>query len=251
MLPEALSNDWCSLMPQRGPARCWSAEMWIDAEGHLKRHRFHRAMMRSAARLTYKQVQRAQDGQPDAEIAPLMDDVVRPLYGAFKVLLAAREKRGTLDLDLPERQVMLGDDGRIAEIGVRERLDSHKLIEEFMMLANVAAAEALEQRHCPCLYRVHDQPDAAKLEALREFLGTLGIAVPAGPRLRPGRPQPRAAARSPASRWPAWSTRPSCAARARRSTAPTISAISAWRWRATPISPRRSAAIPTCSSIAP
>src|SRR5439155_21054488 len=93
--------------------------------------------------------------------------------------------RGALDLDLPERLVKLGDDGRIAEIGVRERLDSHKLIEEFMVLANVAAAQALEQRHAPCLYRVHDQPDAAKLESLREFLATLGISLPAGPRLRP------------------------------------------------------------------
>jgi ribonuclease R len=114
-----------------------------------------------------------------------MGNVIRPLYGAFKVLLAAREKRGALDLDLPERLVKLGDDGRIAEIGVRERLDSHKLIEEFMVLANVAAAQALEQRHAPCLYRVHDQPDAAKLESLREFLATLGIAVPTGQRLRP------------------------------------------------------------------
>src|SRR5204862_1268511 len=126
-----------------------------------------------------------QDGTPDAEIAPLMGTVIRPLYGAYKVLLAAREKRGALDLDLPERQVTLGEDGRIAEIGVRERLDSHKLIEEFMVLANVAAAQALEQRQAPCLYRVHDNPDAAKLESLREFLGTLGIALPIGQRLRP------------------------------------------------------------------
>src|SRR5262245_7194419 len=185
MLPEALSNHWCSLVPnQDRPVLV--AEMWIDGQGHLKRHRFHRAMMRSAARLTYTRVQRAMDGMPDAEIAPLMETAIRPLYGAFKVLLAAREKRGALDIDLPERQVRLGRDGRIAEIGVRERLDSHRLIEEFMVLANVAAAQALEQRHMPCLYRVHDQPDAAKLEALREFLATLGIALPPGPRLRPG-----------------------------------------------------------------
>jgi ribonuclease R len=131
-------------------------------------------------------VQRAADGAPDAEIAPLMEAVIRPLYGAYKVLLAAREKRGALDIDLPERLVTLGSDGRIAEIGVRERLDSHKLIEEFMVLANVAAAQALEQRHAPCLYRVHDRPDPAKLEALREFLATLGIALPAGTQLRPG-----------------------------------------------------------------
>ena len=184
MLPEALSNHWCSLVP-REDRPVLVAEMRIDAQGHLKSHRFHRAMMRSAARLTYTRVQRAMDGMPDEEIAPLMDHVVRPLYGAYRVLLAARERRGALDLDLPERLVKLGDDGRIAEIGVRERLDSHKLIEEFMVLANVAAAQALEQRKAACLYRVHDQPDLAKLEALREFLGTLGIAVPTGQRLRP------------------------------------------------------------------
>jgi ribonuclease R len=184
MLPEALSNHWCSLVPHEDRP-VLVAEMWIDGEGHLKRHLFHRAMMRSAARLTYTRVQRAIDGHPDHETRLLLDSVIKPLYGAFKVLLAAREKRGALDLDLPERLVRLGEDGRIAEIGVRDRLDSHKLIEEFMVLANVAAAQALEQRHAPCLYRVHDQPDAAKLEALREFLATLGISVPTGQRLRP------------------------------------------------------------------
>lgn len=184
MLPEQLSNHWCSLVPHEDRP-VLVAEMWIDGEGHLKRHKFHRAMMRSAARLTYNRVQRAMDGTPDAEIEPLMDEVVRPLHGAYRVLLAAREARGALDLDLPERQVTLGKDGHIATIGVRERLDSHKLIEEFMVLANVAAAQALEQRQAACLYRVHDQPDLAKLEALREFLGTLGIKVPTGQRLRP------------------------------------------------------------------
>ncbi|HYC65397.1 MAG TPA: RNB domain-containing ribonuclease, partial [Reyranellaceae bacterium] len=129
---------------------------------------------------------RAHDGRPDEELAPLMETVVRPLYSACRVLLAAREKRGALDLDLPERLVKIGADGHIAEIGVRERLDSHKLIEEFMVLANVAAAQALEQRHAPCMYRVHDQPDLAKLESLREFLATLGVQIPVGQRLRPG-----------------------------------------------------------------
>ena len=184
MLPEAISNGWCSLLP-RQDRPVMVAEMWIDAEGELKRHKFHRAMMHSAARLTYNRVQRAADGHPDDEIAPLMKSVIEPLYGAYRVLLAAREKRGALDLDLPERLVKLGDDGRIAEIGVRERLDSHKLIEEFMVLANVAAAQALEKRQAPCLYRVHDQPDLAKVEGLREFLSTLGIKLPIGQRLRP------------------------------------------------------------------
>lgn len=184
MLPEAISNGWCSLLP-RQDRPVMVAEMWIDAEGELKRHKFHRAMMHSAARLTYSRVQRAADGHPDDEIAPLMKSVIEPLYGAYRVLLAARERRGALDLDLPERLVKLGNDGRIAEIGVRERLDSHKLIEEFMVLANVAAAQALERRQAPCLYRVHDQPDLAKVEGLSEFLSTLGIKLPIGQRLRP------------------------------------------------------------------
>ena len=221
------------------------AEMWIDDEGHLKRHRFHRAMMRSAARLTYNRVQRAIDGHPDEETGALLEPVIKPLYGAYRVLLAAREKRGALDLDLPERLVRLGDDGRIAEIGVRERLDSHKLIEEFMVLANVAAAQALEQRHAPCLYRVHDQPDLAKLEALREFLATLGIELPTGQRLRPGRPQPRAAVGrrqaggAPGQRDRAAQPEPGDLQPA------TISAISGWRSAAMPTSPRRSVAFPT------
>jgi ribonuclease R len=185
MLPEALSNNWCSLLP-RVDRPVMAAEMWIDAEGNLKKHRFHRAMMHSAARLTYNRLQRAADGHPDEELRPLMKGVVEPLYGAYHVLLEAREKRGALDLDLPERLVKLGRDGHIAEIGVRERLDSHKLIEEFMVLANVAAAQALEQRHAPCLYRVHDQPDLAKLESLREFLATIGVQIPVSQRLRPG-----------------------------------------------------------------
>ena len=184
MLPEALSNHWCSLVP-REDRPVLVAEMSIDAAGPPQAPPLpprHDALGR-AAHLHARAARHRR--HPDAEIAPLMETVIRPLYGAYKVLLAAREKRGALDLDLPERQVTLGNDGRIAEIGVRERLDSHKLIEEFMVLANVAAAQALEQRRAPCLYRVHDQPDAAKLEALREFLGTLGIAVPTGQRLRP------------------------------------------------------------------
>jgi ribonuclease R len=185
MLPEALSNNWCSLLP-RVDRPVLAAEMWIDADGTLKKHRFRRAMMHSAARLTYNRLQRARDGHPDEELEPLMKSVVEPLYGAYRVLLEARDKRGALDLDLPERLVKIGADGHIAEIGVRERLDSHKLIEEFMVLANVAAAQALEQRHAPCLYRVHDQPDVAKLESLREFLATLGVQIPVGRRLRPG-----------------------------------------------------------------
>src|SRR5690606_34003145 len=121
-------------------------------------HRFVRGLMRSAARLTYEQVQSAHDGRPDGVTAPLLGNVIEPLYGAFTALLAARGRRGTLELDLPERQVVIGEDGRVKAIHVRTRLDSHRLIEEFMIAANVAAAETLEQRRWPCMYRVHDAP---------------------------------------------------------------------------------------------
>jgi len=184
MLPEALSNGLCSLRPDEDRA-CLAADLWIDAQGRLKRHRFRRGLMRSAARLTYEQVQAARNGQPDELTGPLLEPVIAPLYGAYEALLAAREKRGTLELDLPERKVQLGEDGRVASIGIRPRLDSHKLIEEFMIAANVAAAETLSDRGMPALYRVHDQPDRARVEALKEFLAPLGYSLSLGQVMRP------------------------------------------------------------------
>ncbi len=184
MLPEALSNGWCSLRPDEDRP-CLVAEMWLDAEGSLRKHRFHRALMRSTARLTYEQVQAAHDGQPEPLTAPLRESVLAPLYGAFGALLTAREKRGTLDLDLPERRVVLADDGTVAAIEARDRLDSHRLIEEFMITANVAAAERLEALRQPCMYRVHDQPDPVKIEALRQILDEFGIRLAKGQVIRP------------------------------------------------------------------
>jgi ribonuclease R len=130
--------------------------------------------MRSAARLTYEQVQAAMDGAPDDLTGPLVAPIIRPLYGAFAVLLKARAERGTLELDLPERKVIIGEDGKVEKITSRERLDSHRLIVEFMIAANVAAAEDLEERGQPGLYRVHDRPDPVKLDAVREFVQGLG-----------------------------------------------------------------------------
>jgi len=184
MLPEALSNDLCSLRPREDRA-CMVAEIWIDAQGRMKRHQFHRGLMRSVARLTYERVQFAADGKPDDEIAPLMDDVIRPLYGAYTALREARKKRGTLDLEAQERRVILDDQGRVVRIEQRRSLDSHKLIEEFMIAANVAAAETLERRQQPCMYRIHPAPDAAKVEALREFLGSLDLGFAKGQVIRP------------------------------------------------------------------
>jgi ribonuclease R len=184
MLPEALSNGWCSLKPheERG---CMAVHIWIDAKGEKRRHRFERGLMRSAARLTYNRAQAARDGRPDDEIAPLMERVIAPLYGAFQALLAARNARGALDLDLPERQVIIGPNGHIERIVPRARLDSHRLIEEFMIAANVCAAETLEERRTPCMYRVHDQPAADKVDGLREFLASLGYKLAKGQVLMP------------------------------------------------------------------
>jgi ribonuclease R len=184
MLPEELSNGWCSLRPHE-ERPVMAVEMTIDAAGRKLHHRFMRGLMRSAARLTYEQVQAAIDGNPNDLTGPLLQPVIRPLYGAFQALLKAREARGTLELDLPERRVFITEDGRIDRIVARERLDSHRLIEEFMIAANVAAAEALEKKRWPCMYRVHDRPDESRIEALREFLDTLDLRLAKGQVLRP------------------------------------------------------------------
>ena len=187
MLPEALSNELCSLKPGVDRA-CLAVHLWLDDEGRVHRHRFLRGLMRSAARLTYEEVQAAVDGRPNATTAPLLEPVLRPLYGAYAAFERARKKRGTLDLDLPERRILLADDGRVARIEPRARLDSHKLIEEFMIAANVAAAETLERLRRPCLYRVHDSPDPAKIDALRKFLDGInikGLALAKGQVVRP------------------------------------------------------------------
>lgn len=184
MLPEALSNGLCSLVPNEDRG-CLAVHMWIDADGNLKRHEFIRGIMRSAARLTYEQVQAARDGETDESTGPLLDDVIVPLYGAFEALQSARIRRGTIDLDLPERKVKLDQKGNIAAIDPVERLDSHRLIEEFMISANVAAAEALERKDAPCMFRVHDQPSQEKVEGLREVLSSVGIKLAKGQVIKP------------------------------------------------------------------
>ena len=178
MLPEALSNGWCSLRPneERG---CLFVEMRVDRTGRKTAHRFGRGLMCSAARLTYEQVQVAHDAGQDLDL-PLPH-----LYAAFRALLAARQARGTLDLDLPERKVDIDDNGVVLSVSPRPRLDSHRLIEEFMVLANVAAAEELERLHQPCMYRVHPPPTEEKLANLRVFLGTMGISLPPGDQVHP------------------------------------------------------------------
>ena len=178
MLPEALSNGWCSLRPNEDRG-CLFVEMSIDGQGRKTTHRFGRGLMRSAARLTYEEVQAAQDRGDDLGLP------VPALYAAFRVLLGARNARGTLDLDLPERKVTLDNAGKVASVAPRPRLDSHRLIEEFMVLANVCAAEELERLHQPCVYRIHPPPSEEKLENLRTFLHGFDISLPPGNKIHP------------------------------------------------------------------
>ncbi len=184
MLPEKLSNDLCSLRPRENRA-CLAMHMWIDGNGQMQRHKIVRGLMRSEARLTYQQVQAAKNGHPDDLTGPLMERVINPLYAAYDLLWKAREKRGALDLDLPERQILIDSNNRMTGVTIRERLDSHKLIEEFMILANVAAAEALEKRNAPCVYRVHERPDTAKLDSMRDFIATFGLTLAKGQSIKP------------------------------------------------------------------
>jgi ribonuclease R len=181
MLPEALSNGWCSLRPSEDRG-CLFVQIRIGADGRKRSHRFGRGLMRSAARLTYEAMQAAADADSDDGLPP---GVRAPLYDAFRALLAARQARGTLDLDLPERKVVLDDAGHVLSVLPRPRLDSHRLIEEFMVLANVCAAEELERLHMACMYRVHAPPSAEKLDALRDFLRGLDISLPPGDQLHP------------------------------------------------------------------
>ncbi|MDZ4088681.1 MAG: ribonuclease R [Tabrizicola sp.] len=179
MLPDILSGDLCSL--HEGVDRaCLAVRMVIDAGGHKRSHRFVRGMMRSVASLHYAQVQAAVDGAPDDKTAPLVDPVLKPLYAAYAALKRAREVRQPLDLELPERKIELDDEGRVASVAFKERLDAHKLIEECMILANVAAAEELIRLKRPLLFRVHEEPSPLKLEGLREVAEGAGMTLAKG-----------------------------------------------------------------------
>jgi ribonuclease R len=183
MLPERISNDLCSLRPREDRAAL-AVRMVIGSDGRKRSHSFHRVMMRSAARLNYTQAQHAIGGRTDDDTEMLLDPVLRPLYAAYEALKRARATRGPLDLDLPERKILLRADGTVDRVITPERLESHRLIEEFMILANVAAAETLEQARVPLIYRTHDEPSLEKVEALRQFLQTLHISLPKGSVMR-------------------------------------------------------------------
>ena len=184
MLPERISNDLCSLRAlEDRPAL--AVRMRITAKGKKLDHRFHRVMMRSCAKLSYQQAQAAIDGKPDDATRPLLDGVLRPLYAAHEALQHARNLRAPLELDLPERKILLKKDGSFDRVVIPPRLEAHRLIEEFMILANVAAAETLEEHRQQLIYRAHDEPSREKVTALSEFLGTIGVKLAKGQVLRP------------------------------------------------------------------
>ncbi|MEZ5777464.1 MAG: ribonuclease R [Paracoccaceae bacterium] len=183
MLPDRLSGDLCSL--HEGVARAVIAVwMKLDAKGRKVSHRFTRGMIKSVASLNYTEVQDAQDGRPNDRCAELLPEVIAPLYAAYGATKTARAMRQPLDLDLPERKIVLSEDGEVLSVALKERLDAHRLIEEFMILANVAAAEELIRLRRPLLYRVHEEPSPDKLDALREVAAASGFTLAKGQVLR-------------------------------------------------------------------
>jgi ribonuclease R len=184
MLPEELSADLCSLR-ENEDRPCLAVRMVFDARGAKRRHEFVRGIMRSAARLTYSQAQAAFNDRPDVKTAQLQDRIMRPLWAAYRTVSIARDQRSPLDLDLPERRVVIGTDGKVQSIAFRERLESMRLIEEFMIMANVAAAETLELAKQPLIYRVHEEPSKEKLLAFADYLRTIGIPFAKGQVMKP------------------------------------------------------------------
>ncbi len=184
MLPERLSGDLCSL--RVGADRpAIAARMIFGADGRKRSHSFHRIMMRSVANLAYTAAQEAFDRDEDPPGDDIGTPVLRPLWQAYQAVAKARAEREPLELEIPERKVVIGQDGKIDRILMRETLEANRLIEEFMIQANVAAAETLERAKSPLVYRIHDAPSLAKLEALREFLASIDVNLPKSGNLRP------------------------------------------------------------------
>jgi len=179
MLPDRLSGDLCSLH-EGVPRTCLAVRMVLDAHGEKLSHSFHRGLMRSPASLHYEEVQEAMEGAPNERVKPLLEPVIAPLYAAYAALKEARNRRQPLELDLPERQIVLQDDGTVQSVNFKDRLDAHKLIEEFMVLANVAAAETLIKAKQPLLFRVHEEPPKEKLDSLRETAQAAGFNLAKG-----------------------------------------------------------------------
>ncbi|MCB2015677.1 MAG: ribonuclease R [Sphingobium sp.] len=181
MLPHELSSDKCSLKAGEDRA-AMVCHMTFDAKGRMKGWRFSRAIIRVAANIPYEDAQAAIDGKKPHE---LTDAALKPLWACWQVLKKARDSRNPLELDLPERRVVLDEAGQIISVAVRERLDAHMLIEDYMIAANVAAAKALESRKAPVMYRVHEPPNREKLVALKDYLATYDIGFALGQVITP------------------------------------------------------------------
>lgn len=181
MLPESLSAGACSLKAGTDKA-VMAASIRVGADGKLLGWSFHRAKIRVAANLAYEAAQQQIDDEADD---PMSREVLQPLWGCWRALMAARKARDPLEIDLPERRVLLDDKGQVRGVATRERLDAHKVIEEMMIAANVAAAKALEERKAPVMYRCHETPDREKLISLKEYLGTLGLSFALGQVITP------------------------------------------------------------------
>lgn len=178
MLPEVLSADVCSLRAGEDRA-AMACHLRIDAQGKVSEFRFTRAIVRIDEVIAYEEAQaRIDEGRAPAHLANL--------WAAWKALAAARASRDPLELELPERRVKLDEHGRIAEIAIRERLDAHRVVEDFMIAANVAAAKALEAKVAPVVYRVHETPSREKLVALKDYLATFDKKLALGQVITPG-----------------------------------------------------------------
>jgi len=186
MLPERLSNDLCSLR-EKEDRPCLAVRMVLDKSGNKRSHTFMRGWMRSAAKLSYTQAQDAIDGRDGGPANALLDDVLKPLWGAYFAAREARGRREPLEIDAPERRVRVGEGGQVIGVETRQRFDAHKLVEEFMIQANVCAAETLEQKRTPLIYRVHEPPSREKIDALSDFLPTVGMKWAKGNKVETGR----------------------------------------------------------------
>ena len=201
MLPEELSADICSLKAGK-PRAAMACHMHIDRAGEMKSWRFSRAKVSIAANIAYEDAQAAIDSAAPEPVdlasspcsmppiegpvpSELVETALKPLWDCWRAMFAARQKRGPLELDLPERQVVLDEKGRIASVSPRERLDAHRLVEDYMIAANVAAARALEAKRAPVMYRIHESPSREKLVALKDYLATFDLEFTLGQVIKP------------------------------------------------------------------
>ena len=212
MLPEVLSADACSLVEGKDRA-VLACHLVIAADGAVAGHRFTRAVIRCTTNIAYEDAQATIDAQAGEHLATL-----QPLWGAWAALATARDVRAPLDLDLPERRVELDATGTITAIVTRERLDAHRLIEDYMIAANVAAAQALEAKRTVCMYRVHEAPPREKLVALEGLSGDVRDQLRTRPSRRARRSSTRCSPRSRARGIRAAGRASRCCGRRRRRT---------------------------------